>query len=253
MGLLVTGDGCGLSLEDLLNVQSQTNASRRSQPAKSRAQCAANGTKASILAEAGTVEDQKLKVTKDDSLELPDADDVDAIENDGDNLELSIAGDQFLKGFGQVLTRWVEATATVPQDRNRRVTYFHSVRPPSLAIQDYLSRIRKYFCASDECYVLALVYIDRVGKIDPAMTVCELNVHRLLVITAMLAAKFHDDVYYSNNYYAKVGGLSLKEVNALEAKFLKMLDWKLYVTPSEYQLYHSLVCQATFVEPEPEP
>ena len=27
----------------------------------------------------------------------------------------------------------------------------------------------------------------------------------------MLAAKFHDDLYYSNAYYAKVGGLQVKE------------------------------------------
>jgi len=163
------------------------------------------------------------------------------------------AGDQFIKGLGLVLNRWVEATASVTTDRTRRVTYFHCVRPPTLAIPDYLSRLRKYFVASDECYVMALVYIDRIGKIDPAMTVCELNVHRLLVIAAMVAAKFHDDVYYSNSYYAKVGGLSLKEVNALEAKFLKMLDWHMFVDPQEYQLYNSLVCQVAFVEPEPEP
>jgi len=249
MGLLVTGDGC-ICLEDLLNAQSQTSAALRlnSLAVKSRAQCAAKDSKASQI--TYTMEDQKLESTQDASLRLPCASDVDTSK-----MEPVSAGDQFMKGFGLVLTRWVEATATITaaDSKPRRVTYFHCVRPPTLAIPDYLNRIRKYFVASDECYVMALVYIDRVGKVDPAMTVSELNVHRLLVIAAMIAAKFHDDVYYSNNYYAKVGGLSLKEVNALEAKFLKMLDWRMYVDPQEYQLYHSLVCQATFVEPEPEP
>jgi hypothetical protein len=232
MGLLVTSDGC-LCLEDLLNVQAQTVRTR-------------SHAKDSIVADASTMEDQKLEFSEDSAAKWMD-------RRSEIELEPVEAGEQFIKGFGTVMSRWVEATANVGTDRTKRVTFFHSVRPPTLKVQDYLARIRKYFLASDECYVMALVYIDRVGKIDPAMTVCELNVHRLLVISAMLAAKFHDDVYYSNNYYAKVGGLSLKEVNALEAKFLKMLDWKLFVAPEEYQLYHDLVCQATLVEPEPEP
>jgi len=234
MGLLVTNDGC-LCLEDLLNIQSQTSVVQTRSHAKD-----------SIVADASSMEDQKLEFSEDSAAKWMDA--------SGEvELQPVEAGDQFIKGFGTVMARWVEATANVRTDGAKRVTFFHSVRPPTLKVQDYLARIRKYFLASDECYVMALVYIDRVGKIDPAMTVCELNVHRLLVISAMLAAKFHDDVYYSNNYYAKVGGLSLKEVNALEAKFLRMLDWKVFVAPEEYQLYHDLVCQATLVEPEPEP
>merc|ERR1719247_705209 len=133
------------------------------------------------------------------------------------------------------MTQWAKSTAN-NERAGKRVTFFHSVRPPTLKVHDYLARIRKYFLASDECYVMALVYIDRVGKIDPAMTVCELNVHRLLVISAMLAAKFHDDVYYSNNYYAKVGGVRTREVNALEVLFLRLIGWRLHVTPQEYGL-----------------
>lgn len=180
--------------------------------------------------------------------------------------DLDLAGLDFVNGLGLVLTRWVEATSAMTETggSTRRVTQFHSIRPPAMTIKDYLQRIHKYFQCTDECYVIALVYIDRVGKIDPAMTVCELNVHRLLVLCVMLAAKFHDDVYYSNSYYSKVGGLSLKEVNALEAKFLKMLDWRVNVDLEEYKLYRSLVCQATSLgaaaatahprkEPEPEP
>jgi len=61
----------------------------------------------------------------------------------------------------------------------------------------------------------------------------------------MLAAKFHDDAYYSNAYYAKVGGLTLREINLLEAKMLQMLNWKALVEVEEYQLYMHAVCQAT--------
>eukprot|EP00971_Amphidinium_carterae_P312010 6202150-Amphidinium_carterae.1 len=62
----------------------------------------------------------------------------------------------------------------------------------------------------------------------------------------MLAVKFFDDVYYSNAYYAKVGGVRTKddasayfhqhEVNALEAQFLKLIEWRLHVTPQVFFL-----------------
>ena len=36
---------------------------------------------------------------------------------------------------------------------------------------------------------------------------------------------------------AYVGGVTLDELNLLEAEFLKLLDWKLWVDPSEYDNY----------------
>jgi len=174
-----------------------------------------------------------------------------------DQVEVTFAGKEFISGFGLVLTRWIDAT--LETNRAQRVTPFHSSKAPAMSIQEYLKRIRKYFACSDECFVIALVFIDRIGKVDPAMTVCALNAHRLLLIAVMLAAKVQDDVYYSNGYYSKVGGLDLTEVNKLEVTFLSMLDFKAYVDPQEYQLYHTLVCKATSAdapshrEPEPEP
>merc|ERR1719487_223256 len=113
-----------------------------------------------------------------------------------------------------------------------------------LSICDYLSRISTYFQCSHECFVLALVYIDRIVKLHPEFTICNLNIHRLLVTSVMLAVKFFDDVYYSNAYYAKVGGVKLKEVNALQAQFLQLIDWKLHVSPQEYDQYRKHVFSA---------
>jgi len=60
----------------------------------------------------------------------------------------------------------------------------------------------------------------------------------------MLAVKFFDDVYYSNAYYAKVGGVKTKEVNTLEQHFLRLIDWQLAVTPQEYEQYRNQVFAA---------
>ena len=53
----------------------------------------------------------------------------------------------------------------------------------------------------------------------------------------MLAAKFFDDQYYNNAYYAKVGGVPMQEINALEVEFLFMCNFDLFVTRKKYEDY----------------
>merc|ERR1719401_226064 len=150
------------------------------------------------------------------------------------------ASEEFLLGLGVVLDLWVQENAGI--SKSQEPGRFHSSQPPSISIQNYIKRLRKYFLCSDECFVFALVYMDRIGKKNLSMSVCDFTVHRLLVIALMLAAKFHEDKIYVNTYYAKAGGLSLKEVNLLERVMLQELGWKMFVTTHEYKLYHRLVC-----------
>lgn len=152
--------------------------------------------------------------------------------------EVDGAGSHFVNALANVLTHLASlAGRSLPQ----RVTRFHAIRAPQLSINDYLMRIAKYFQCSNECFVLCLVYIDRIVKLHPEFTISNLNIHRLLVTSIMLAVKFFDDVYYSNSYYARVGGVKTKEVNGLEAQFLQLIDWKLHVSPQEYDQYRNHV------------
>ena len=40
----------------------------------------------------------------------------------------------------------------------------------------------------------------------------------------VLAIKYNEDDYYSNKYYAKVGGINLEEINTLEYNLLILLN-----------------------------
>jgi ABC-type glutathione transport system ATPase component len=64
--------------------------------------------------------------------------------------------------------------------------------------------------------------------------ITDLNVHKLLLVAAVIAAKFHEDHYYSNNYYANVGGVSTWELAKLEVHFMIMLGWRVHVREDEY-------------------
>lgn len=118
-----------------------------------------------------------------------------------------------------------------------KLTVFHGLRAPSITISKYLDRIYKYANCSPGCFVVAYIYIDRLIHRHPEFTVTSLNVHRLLVTSLLVAAKFLDDAYFNNAYYAKVGGVTTSEMNRLELEFLFRLDFKLHVTPSLFGNY----------------
>lgn len=119
---------------------------------------------------------------------------------------------------------------------------FHAATPPPISIYKYVSRIAKYSGCSNEVLILAMVYIDRIIVGNPSFRVNAYTVHRLALTSMTVAAKFFDDRYYSNRYYAQIGGLPVTELNALEVEFLYMLAFNLYVKDSHYFTYkHSLV------------
>ena len=53
----------------------------------------------------------------------------------------------------------------------------------------------------------------------------------------VLAIKFLDDVYYSNEFYSRIGGVHAKELNRLEADMIFMLDFDLNVRQGTYEQY----------------
>lgn len=120
-----------------------------------------------------------------------------------------------------------------------KLTVFHGLRAPTISIEKYLERIFKYANCSPSCFVVAYAYIDRFIHQQPGIPITSLNVHRLLITSVMVAAKFLDDAYYNNAYYAKVGGVTTLEMNRLELDFLFRLDFRLQVTVSVFESYCS--------------
>eukprot|EP00518_Triparma_eleuthera_P006256 CAMPEP_0182468322 /NCGR_PEP_ID=MMETSP1319-20130603/15314_1 /TAXON_ID=172717 /ORGANISM="Bolidomonas pacifica, Strain RCC208" /LENGTH=248 /DNA_ID=CAMNT_0024668507 /DNA_START=19 /DNA_END=761 /DNA_ORIENTATION=- len=118
------------------------------------------------------------------------------------------------------------------------VSKFQGLREPGICIHDYLQRICRYSSCSMECFVLALVYIDRLIQRNN-FVLTSLNVHRIIITSVMLAAKFLDDQYFNNAFYARVGGVPCAEINALELEFLFLINFSLYVTTDAYHKYLS--------------
>jgi hypothetical protein len=87
---------------------------------------------------------------------------------------------------------------------NSLLTKFQSSYVPEVAVEQYLERIRSYSRCSDACFIMSLVYLDKLIE-KQCLVLTSLNVHRLMITCVMLSAKFHDDLFYSNAYFSKLG------------------------------------------------
>jgi len=63
----------------------------------------------------------------------------------------------------------------------------------------------------------------------------------------MLAIKFNEDDYYSNEFYSKVGGITNQELNYLESEAYKLMDYSLWVDLVFYENYEIFLKQFKIV------
>ena len=67
------------------------------------------------------------------------------------------------------------------------------------------------------------------------------NVHKILLVAIILAIKFNEDIYYTNCYFAKIGGVSIDELNKMEEKFAFAIQFNLFVEKSLYDKYYNCI------------
>ena len=115
---------------------------------------------------------------------------------------------------------------------------FISKKIPSISINDYIERLLKYGHVSEEIFILVLIYIDRLYR-NHKINLNYYNIHKLILASFIVTIKFHEDECYSLNYYAKLGGISKKEIIKLEYDFLNLLDFRLYISEELYLKYNN--------------
>ncbi|KAG6747322.1 hypothetical protein POTOM_049720 [Populus tomentosa] len=141
--------------------------------------------------------------------------------------------------LSSLLQRVAESNDISHQLYPQKASIFHGLTRPTISIQNYLERIFKYSNCSPSCFVVAYVYLDRFSQRQSCFPLNSFNVHRLLITSVLVSVKFMDDIYYNNAFYAKVGGISTREMNLLEVDFLFGLGFQLNVTPATFHLYCS--------------
>lgn len=132
-------------------------------------------------------------------------------------------------------------------DDYKVVLGFHAPVAPQMTIYKYIHRICQHTETSDESFIIALVYIDRIINLTPKFQLNYHTVHRILLVTLLVASKFHDDLYNSNEWFARVGGVTLEEINRLEILFINRLEFNCMVTRKEFQTFINAIEKTTHV------
>jgi hypothetical protein len=125
------------------------------------------------------------------------------------------------------------------------LTRFHSRAPPTISVRDYLNRLIFHATLSPPLLLATVYYIDRLCLLYPAFTITSLTVHRFLITATTVAAKGLSDSFWTNHTYARVGGVSTKELAMLELDFLVRLDWGIVPRAEVLEdYYRSLIARA---------
>jgi hypothetical protein len=122
-------------------------------------------------------------------------------------------------------------------------------------VRDYLSRLIVHATLSPPILLSMVFYVDKLCAMYPSFTISSLTVHRFLICAATVAAKGLSDSFWTNSLYARVGGVSVRELALLELEFLRRLDWRIVPRPEVLVDYYKGLVErgAGFViEKEPE-
>lgn len=106
---------------------------------------------------------------------------------------------------------------------------FYSKKQPPIALEDYLTRLHKYCPMSTAVYLATSLYIHRLAVIERILSVTGRNVHRLVLAGLRVASKALDDLCHAHTRFAKVGGVTERELGRLEVSFCFVTNFELKV------------------------
>ncbi len=107
---------------------------------------------------------------------------------------------------------------------------------PNITITNYLKRLIKHSNPEPSTLILGVIYFDRICN-NGNIIFNFFNVYKLLLISFVLAIKFNEEYFETNQYYSKIGGLNLNNFNKLEIKVLEIINYDLYVYEDLYVNY----------------
>jgi hypothetical protein len=64
---------------------------------------------------------------------------------------------------------------------------------------------------------------------------------RMFLASLIVASKYLQDRNYANNAWSKICGLPVREINAIERRFLKLIDYNLFIGEERYNRWSSLL------------
>ena len=122
------------------------------------------------------------------------------------------------------------------EDNYQNKISFNLKEIPNITITNYLKRLIKYSNPELSTLILGVIYFDRICN-NENIILNIFNIHKLILISFVLAIKFNEEYFETNKFYSKIGGINLNSFNILEIKVLKIINYDLYVYEDIYLSY----------------
>ena len=139
--------------------------------------------------------------------------------------------------ISDLLNNICEENKVKSENINKNIKPFMTESIPSLSIKDYLTRLSQFTKINESTIILILIYIDRIGKINKFILTYR-NIYKLILASMVIAIKYNEDNFFSSEVYAKLGGLSVLELNYLEFQFLILIKFSLFIEKDLFNKYY---------------
>ena len=105
-----------------------------------------------------------------------------------------------------------------------------------MSIENYISRVVSYTQMDDNLLIITIISMNSYIKKNKNIFTLN-NIYRLFLASALVNAKFTQDINYSFKFYAKVGGVSVEELQILEFSFYAGIDYDLSIKEEIFNQY----------------
>ena len=146
--------------------------------------------------------------------------------------------------IADLLNNICEENKDKTEHTNNDIKPFMTTNIPSMPIKNYLMRLSQFTKINESTMIIILIYIDRICNINK-FTLTYRNIYKIILSSMIVAIKYNEDNFYSSEIYAKIGGLSIKELNYLEFHFLILIKFSLYVEKDLYNKYYDNIISFT--------
>jgi hypothetical protein len=131
------------------------------------------------------------------------------------------------RSFGSLVQ--VTSGTQVPEHVGEPVTVFHSKILPKMSLFELGCALNRSARAGEEALLVTLALMTRYCATTATKPTAHM-MHRLYVACLQVGMKAHSDIYFRNDAFAKLAGISYLEMNRLEAEVIRGLHWSVQVT-----------------------
>lgn len=115
---------------------------------------------------------------------------------------------------------------------------FYMTHPPNMSFLSFAKRLTKYLKPECSTLIISMMYIDKLlNRLKGHLFLSKNNVYKIFLTSLVCSIKYNEDMFDDNEFFAKVGGIKLEEMNLLEREFLILMDYRLHVSEDLFKVY----------------